>query len=112
MRSSVFLLALMSLNLLIGCSGKNSYSSQYREKVYQTDRGSQYDENTYEPDQGNPYDEGTGHDAGYQWAEDNGVEDPDDCDGNSDSFIEGCQTYAEEQQDNNATDDSDHDYGS
>lgn len=39
----------------------------------------------------------SGHVAGYQWAEDNGIDDPDDCDGNSDSFIEGCQAYAEEQ---------------
>ncbi len=38
-----------------------------------------------------------GHEAGYQWAEDNGITDPDDCDGNSQSFIEGCQAYAEEQ---------------
>ena len=39
----------------------------------------------------------SGHDAGYQWAEDNGITDPDDCGGNSQSFIEGCQAYAEEQ---------------
>lgn len=40
----------------------------------------------------------SGHEAGYQWAEDNGIDDPDTCGGNSDSFIEGCQSYAEEQQ--------------
>jgi len=40
----------------------------------------------------------SGHEAGYEWAEDNGIDDPDDCDGNSDSFIEGCQAYAQEQQ--------------
>ena len=40
----------------------------------------------------------SGHEAGYNWAEENGVNNPDDCGGNSDSFIEGCQTYAEEQQ--------------
>lgn len=39
----------------------------------------------------------SGHEAGYNWAEENGIDDPDDCDGNSDSFIEGCQSYAEEQ---------------
>ena len=39
----------------------------------------------------------SGHEAGYDWAEENGIDDPDDCDGNSDSFIEGCQSYAEEQ---------------
>lgn len=40
----------------------------------------------------------SGHEAGYEWANENGIDDPDDCDGNSDSFIEGCQAYAEEQQ--------------
>ena len=40
----------------------------------------------------------SGHEAGYEWAEENGIEDPDDCDGKSDSFIDGCRSYAEEQQ--------------
>lgn len=40
----------------------------------------------------------SGHDAGYAWAEEKGIDDPDDCGGNSDSFIEGCKEYAEEQQ--------------
>jgi hypothetical protein len=39
----------------------------------------------------------SGHEAGYAWAEEHGIDDPDECDGNSESFIEGCQTYAEEQ---------------
>lgn len=42
--------------------------------------------------------EGSGHEAGRNWAEEKGIDDPDDCGGNSDSFIEGCQEYAEEQQ--------------
>ncbi len=40
----------------------------------------------------------SGHDAGYEWAQDNDITDPDDCDGNSDSFIEGCRAYAQEVQ--------------
>lgn len=40
----------------------------------------------------------SGHDAGWEWAEENGVSDPDDCGGNSLSFEEGCIAYAEEQQ--------------
>lgn len=40
----------------------------------------------------------SGHDAGYEWAMDNDITDPYDCDGNSDSFIEGCEAYANEQQ--------------
>ena len=32
--------------------------------------------------------------AGYRWAQQNGIRDPDDCTGNSGSFIEGCRVYA------------------
>jgi hypothetical protein len=39
-----------------------------------------------------------GHEAGYAWAEENGIDDPDDCGGRSQSFIEGCWDYAEQQQ--------------
>lgn len=38
-----------------------------------------------------------GHEAGYQWAEEQGITDPDECGGNSQSFQEGCRAYAEEQ---------------
>ncbi len=40
----------------------------------------------------------SGHDAGYAWAEENSIEDPADCGGNSQSFIEGWESYAKEQQ--------------
>lgn len=40
----------------------------------------------------------SGHEAGYEWAEAHGIEDPDECGGNSWSFEEGCREYAEEQQ--------------
>lgn len=39
----------------------------------------------------------SGHEAGYNWAEEKGIDDPSDCGGNSSSFIEGCESYAEEQ---------------
>jgi hypothetical protein len=39
----------------------------------------------------------SGHTAGYQWAERNGIHSPDDCSGRSQSFVEGCRAYAEEQ---------------
>lgn len=38
----------------------------------------------------------SGHEAGYQWAEDNGIYDEYDCNGNSNSFVEGCISYVEE----------------
>jgi len=30
------------------------------------------------------------------WAEDNGIQNEDECSGNSSSFEEGCRTYVEE----------------
>lgn len=38
----------------------------------------------------------SGHEAGYEWAEDNDISDTYDCDGNSQSFTEGCEAYVEE----------------
>lgn len=35
--------------------------------------------------------------AGYRWAEQNGITDPDACTGKSGSFIEGCRVYARQQ---------------
>ena len=37
-----------------------------------------------------------GHAAGYRWAEENNIADETDCNGNSQSFNEGCQTYLED----------------
>lgn len=44
--------------------------------------------NCSEPE--NPYDEGSGHYAGFEWAERTGAG---TCGGNSQSFIEGCEEY-------------------
>ena len=44
-------------------------------------------------------DDCSGHEAGYDWAEDNSIQDESDCGGNSNSFIEGCYSYVEEQED-------------
>lgn len=41
-------------------------------------------------------DDCSGHDAGYEWAEEHDITDADDCTGNSQSFIEGCEERAEE----------------
>lgn len=38
----------------------------------------------------------SGHEAGYEWAFDKDIDNIDDCGGNSNSFIEGCQSYVEE----------------
>jgi hypothetical protein len=39
----------------------------------------------------------SGHEAGYEWAERKDIDEESDCSGNSQSFIEGCQAYVEEQ---------------
>lgn len=52
-------------------------------------------------DAGAPYgctEDCSGHDAGWEWAEENVVTDPDECGGKSVSFEEGCIAYAEERQ--------------
>lgn len=36
-----------------------------------------------------------GHEAGYKWAEKKDIKDSADCDGNSESFNEGCKSYVE-----------------
>ncbi len=46
----------------------------------------------------------SGHKAGYAWAQRRDIRDPDDCAGNSNSFIEGCQSAAEEAQAEDADD--------
>lgn len=38
----------------------------------------------------------SGHEAGYQWAEENDISDVDNCSGRSQSFIEGCYQYVED----------------
>lgn len=49
----------------------------------------------------------SGHEAGYEWAEEHGIDDSDDCDGKSESFIEGCRSYVEEQSSNSDEDEAD-----
>lgn len=54
------------------------------------------------PEPENPYDEGSGHSAGYEWAQENNVS---SCGGNSDSFIEGCEEYLSQQEEAQAQED-------
>lgn len=118
MRNLILFLAAISL---AACSSKPEYDpSEYDEEgnwIYDTESthfddleeekgGETFDEyderrdsydgayGTYEGD-GCTVDCG-GHEAGYAWAEEQGVDDPDSCGGNSWSFEEGCRAYAEE----------------
>jgi len=75
-------LAVAGLMVAVGCRSSAP--------TYSTDR-SGADKSAHEciePE--NPYDEGSGHYAGYEWAESNGSG---TCGGNSQSFIEGCEEY-------------------
>ncbi|MCY1421172.1 hypothetical protein D3C76_290800 [compost metagenome] len=40
-------------------------------------------------------DDCSGHQAGYDWAEENDIDDEDSCDTPSQSFNEGCQSYVD-----------------
>jgi|GEM_PF-2509403 len=74
------------------------YTEQYRQPPTRSFRG-------YECT-----DDCSGHEAGYEWAERKGITDPDDCSGKSESFIEGCKSYAEEQGYGGEDDSDDYDY--
>lgn len=76
----VFLLTLLMF-LAAGCS-----SSKSDEKDEKGEAAS-----CVEPE--NPYTAGSGHYAGYEWAESHGA----DCNGRSQSFNEGCEEYEEQE---------------
>jgi hypothetical protein len=51
----------------------------------------------------------SGHEAGYEWAEQKGITATDDCGGKSQSFIEGCESYVEESYGDSGGDNTDDD---
>lgn len=70
-----------------GSSRDSARSYDYEEEYY--DRPSTF--NGYDCT-----DDCSGHEAGYEWAEDKGIYDESDCGGNSNSFIEGCVSFVED----------------
>ncbi|MFA5130391.1 MAG: hypothetical protein WC477_05800 [Patescibacteria group bacterium] len=69
------------------------YNSSYTGSSYSdSSSNSSYDEEERVAPE-NPYDEGSGHSAGYEWAEETGG----DCNGNSASFNEGCEEFYNQQ---------------
>lgn len=70
----------------------NNYSNIYEVAPTRTYNNYTNSYDSYEEPE-NPYSEGTGHSAGYEWAEENDV---DSCGGKSQSFIEGCEEYLEQ----------------
>jgi hypothetical protein len=79
MRNFVMVVMIMGLLLIPGCTPSKSLESKQDDKT-----GRQCNE----PE--NPYSEGTGHYAGYEWAESRGLG---VCNGSSQSFNEGCEEY-------------------
>jgi hypothetical protein len=65
----------------------------------ETDSGDAGEDSDKEPEYFHGYrctDDCSGHQAGYDWAEEHDIDDVDQCGGNSQSFIEGCQAWVEE----------------
>lgn len=73
------------LLVLAGCSGGSSADAGKSSQQAARDCAS------LEPS--DPYEDGSGHFAGYEWAEQNGGA---SCNGNSESFNEGCEQYSEQ----------------
>lgn len=99
--ADVLAVALASL-LLAGCnSDRQRHAAEARSEAAQELAAEAAAANlagTTYADQGQPYGctlDCSGHEAGYKWADENEITDPADCEGNSQSFIEGCEAYAE-----------------
>jgi hypothetical protein len=76
MKNKIFL-SIILLFAISACNSDKSGSTSNKTKA----------EDCIQPQ--NPYNDGGGHDAGFNWARDKGG----DCNGNSDSFNEGCSEY-------------------
>jgi hypothetical protein len=88
MKCLLLTLAVAALIFIAGC--KSSAPSEYSG----SDGNTASANNCSEPE--NPYEEGSGHYAGFEWAERTGAG---TCDGNSQSFIEGCEEYQNQEAD-------------
>lgn len=93
MKLAYFLLIIVSSIFLCGCSSGSSYYSNYDSEYYDD-----YEEEYVTSENWECTEDCSGHEAGYEWASDKGINDIDDCGGNSDSFIEGCEAYVNESQ--------------
>lgn len=86
MRRFLLPLAVACSMLMVGCKPSSPSESS------SSDSGVTSTNPCTEPE--NPYDEGSGHYAGFEWAERTGAG---TCGGNSQSFIEGCEEYQRQQ---------------
>ena len=84
MNKPFMILLLIAGALLLGCEQDQTASSGYPNEGYSSPRVRNI---CTEPS--NPYSDGGGHDAGFNWAMENGKS----CSSNSNSFDEGCEEY-------------------
>lgn len=88
------MLILLFLWLYSGSEDNSSYSNDsYDNNAYTTNGSTGSTYNGYECT-----DDCSGHEAGYEWAEEHGItqDDVDNYSGNSSSFQEGMQSYVDE----------------
>lgn len=104
MRQAIIFAGMFTL-LACGSAGDYEDLSDYEGEEFAGESYEEFDErrDSYEGGRGSFRGYGCtedcgGHEAGYAWAEENGIEDPDECGGNSWSFEEGCIAYAEDQE--------------
>ncbi|WP_374035766.1 hypothetical protein ACES2I_08775 [Bdellovibrio bacteriovorus] len=93
--------ALSFLNVRCSCSSNSPDS--YSNSAAEYNGGYEY--GAAEPE--NPFEDGSGHSAGYEWAERNQVS---SCGGNSQSFIDGCEEWLRQQEEPEYDDPSDYGY--
>lgn len=92
--------------LLAACGGSsgggryadaNDYDeADYDEPVIDADPGGVEAREVQAPDFADCTEDCSGHDAGFEWAQDNDVTDPSECGGDSHSFVAGCEAFAEQ----------------
>lgn len=93
MKSFLVIIALLGLGYFLSqpSTNKNPYEEKSSHVNVTAPLTQTKKQDCQEPS--NPYDEGSGHYAGFEWGEEKGEE----CTGNSDSFIEGCDEYVRQE---------------
>jgi hypothetical protein len=88
-------LAVLASGLLIVNACSSQPSDEETDQAYESAQ-EQLSDATFEDvgDTGDCTEDCGGHDAGFEWARDQGVTDSSECSGDSQSFVEGCEAYA------------------
>lgn len=104
------LLQILCISLALSACGSSGSSASYEEQDFASDERAEFDEDSARDEAVSGLSDQTfqdvgdtsrctkdcsGHDAGWQWAQDNDVTDSSECSG-SGSFEDGCQAYVEE----------------